>query len=1134
MTEEKAIKAQKRKRRRKRAGYGLWGLAKLTVLLVAVGLLAFALSGKPFKAPDWMQVRILEQLNSVVSDGDVQFQGIALKFSKGLQPTVTVEDLVLSNASGVVVAYVSSASASLLPTALIKGEVRPTDVSVQQATINLRRAKNGEFDLGFGVNVGEVGAPTETIGEVLDSIDLAFEAQGLSTIESIELSKLTLNFSDARARRGWLLTDGTMRLVQDAQKVGISLGFDLDYGAEQPATAEMTFETQKGSTKASFGATVSQVAARDLASQFPALAWLGVLDAPISGAIRAQIGENGLLGDMNGTLEIGQGSLRPTDDARAFGFTSARAYFGFDPVAQKIRFDELSVHTEAGLLKAEGQAYLRELTDGIPKVMLGQLRILEGLVQPEGVFAAPVAITGGAADLRLRLDPFVLTIGQAVVEDAENSYLIKGDIKADKTGWHVAMDAKANEITPDRLIALWPLAAIPNTRRWIDENVNSARIFNVNGSLRVNTDQKPIYALGYEFDGADVRYLNSLPPVKGGFGHGAIAAGLLTVVANGGQVTAPEGGALDVAGTVFQIPHIGIKGPPAVVSLKARGPIHAALSLLDQKPFEVLSKARLPVDLATGVAEISGKIKLRLVKKILIDDVDYDVAATLSNVRSDKLVEGRVVTAENLAVTATPSEVVISGASLLGDVPVQGSWVQKMGPENAGKSRLEGTVELSQRFVDEFGIGLPKGSVTGAGLGRVEIDLRRGQASRFKMVSDLNRVGLRLSDLGWSLPKNGKGLLEVSGTLGTPPNIERLVINGAGLKATGNVTLTPAGDLRSARFSRVQLAGWLDAPIELIGRGRGATPSVKISGGSIDTRKTTFGNGDGTTTGAGGALTVALDRLVVSEGITLTGFRGNFTRLRGFTGDFTARLNGKAPISGVVVPTKGGSSFRIKSKDAGAVFKAAGVLDTGRDGTMDLTLIPRSGYEGQYDGRLTGENVRIRGAPAMADLLGAISGVGLLEQLNGKGIVFTNYQVRFRLTPRQVIITSGSAVGASLGVSMDGVYNLGVSTLDMQGVLSPIYFLNGIGQILTRKGEGLFGFNYRMTGKASDPKVRVNPLSILTPGMFRELFKRQPPKVEGAPTRPAPPAPTSPAPTSPEQPTPPARKPAPPITGGDR
>jgi hypothetical protein len=55
--------------------------------------------------------------------------------------------------------------------------------------------------------------------------------------------------------------------------------------------------------------------------------------------------------------------------------------------------------------------------------------------------------------------------------------------------------------------------------------------------------------------------------------------------------------------------------------------------------------------------------------------------------------------------------------------------------------------------------------------------------------------------------------------------------------------------------------------------------------------------------------------------------------------------------------------------------------------------------------------------------------------------------------------------------------------------------LNGIGGIFTRQGEGLFGFNFTLTGTTSAPDVGVNPLSVLTPGMFREIFRRPPPKV---------------------------------------
>ena len=77
---------------------------------------------------------------------------------------------------------------------------------------------------------------------------------------------------------------------------------------------------------------------------------------------------------------------------------------------------------------------------------------------------------------------------------------------------------------------------------------------------------------------------------------------------------------------------------------------------------------------------------------------------------------------------------------------------------------------------------------------------------------------------------------------------------------------------------------------------------------------------------------------------------------------------------------------------------------------------------------------------------------------------------------------------------MDGVYDPRSRQMDMQGVVSPIYLLNRVGQIFTRRGEGLFGVNFTLRGPVRDPAVGVNPLSILTPGMFREIFRRAPPE----------------------------------------
>ena len=75
----------------------------------------------------------------------------------------------------------------------------------------------------------------------------------------------------------------------------------------------------------------------------------------------------------------------------------------------------------------------------------------------------------------------------------------------------------------------------------------------------------------------------------------------------------------------------------------------------------------------------------------------------------------------------------------------------------------------------------------------------------------------------------------------------------------------------------------------------------------------------------------------------------------------------------------------------------------------------------------------------------------------------------FRLTPEQLIVTRSSAIGPSMGLSMDGYYDLATRGMDLQGVLSPIYILNGIASIIGRKGEGFIGVNFNLKGNADRP-----------------------------------------------------------------
>jgi hypothetical protein len=360
----------------------------------------------------------------------------------------------------------------------------------------------------------------------------------------------------------------------------------------------------------------------------------------------------------------------------------------------------------------------------------------------------------------------------------------------------------------------------------------------------------------------------------------------------------------------------------------------------------------------------------------------------------------------------------------------------------------------------------------------------------------LQGIGLSLPELGWSKAPGARGRLEAEVRLGKPPNVDRIALDAPGLQATGSVAMKPGGGLDLAQFDRVQMGDWLDGRVDIRGQGPGRPVALAVVGGKVDMRRmpqasARKGQGKG-----GSPLDLRLDSLRVSDTIQLTAFQGDFSLAGGFNGSFTAGINGRAAVSGAVVPNPNGTAVRLRSADAGAVLAASGIFASARGGTLDVTLTPRA-QPGTYDGHVDMTNLRVRNTNVLADLLNAISVVGILEQLNGEGLVFNQADGDFLLTPNAVEVTRGSAMGASLGVSMAGVYKSKTGELFMQGVISPIYLLNGIGAVLSRRGEGLFGFNYALRGTSANPDVSVNPLSILTPGMFREIFRNPAPVLGG-------------------------------------
>ena len=1070
---------------------------RLSVLLVvapifAVLIGALLMLGQEITAPSWIKDRIEAQAALALGGGTLRFGEITVTVGTDLHPQVRLIDVTLRDTTGNELARVPMVQATLSPRGLLfQREILPQTVTLTGAQIALGRAADGSFAVAFGTGSGPVRR-AQTLAELLDQFDQIFERPAFAALQQMRAEGVVINYNDARAGRTWTVDGGTIALDLRDQLTQVSGDFALLSGRDFVTQLAMRYKSPRGSHAAEMSLTVIDIPARDVASQSPVLGWLSVLDAPLSAALRLETETDGTLGPFSAALKVGAGRLQPSLGAQPIGFDTARAYLDYDPEAGLIRFNQVAINSEWGAVKAEGQAFLRDIVGGFPKTLLAQFQLTDIALNPQGAYPEPVTFAQASVDFRLRLDPFDLQLGQFSLTDVSGVRMTgTGDLSASSDGWTVAVDAQVPVLGRTRAMQLWPMGIKLPTRNWFAENLIRAEFFNIAMGLRIAPETPLQLGLTTEFRDASVRFMAQMPPITAGIGHAQFAGGALTLVLDQGLVTAPQGGALDLAGSVLLIPDMARRDPPATVRLAIDSSITAALSILDQPPFRFLTKADLPVTLADGRARVAGQIDLPLAERIPQDQIIYAVTADLTDLRSDVLVPGRVLAAAGLTLTADPGGMSISGPLRLGQVPADIVWRQDFGPEGQGRSRVEGSVELSERFIDEFNIGLPPGTVNGAGRGELVLELARDAAPQFTLTSRLDGIGLRLPALNWVKPAGERGLLELSGSLGPVPRIDRITVDAAGLQAAGDIRLTAAGTLDRARFDRVQLGGWFDAPVDLVGQGRDQPAQIVIAGGQVDLRRANFGDAGG----QGGPMSIALDRLQISDGIALTAFAGEFSAAGGFGGDFAAHVNGDTAVRGTIAPQDGRAAVRIVSDDAGGVIRSAGLLATAQGGALDLTLLPAGGA-GSYDGTLHITDLRVRDAPALASLLNAISVVGLLQQLGGQGLSFSNVDASFRISPDQITVTRSSAVGPGLGISLDGIYTAASRNMDFQGVISPIYLLNGIGSILTRPGEGLIGFNFTLRGPIGDTRVGVNPFSVLTPGMFREIFRRPAPVVE--------------------------------------
>lgn len=246
---------------------------------------------------------------------------------------------------------------------------------------------------------------------------------------------------------------------------------------------------------------------------------------------------------------------------------------------------------------------------------------------------------------------------------------------------------------------------------------------------------------------------------------------------------------------------------------------------------------------------------------------------------------------------------------------------------------------------------------------------------------------------------------------------------------------------------------------------------------------------------------VRLGRKAVLQDVRASGTWGEVADRRL---EVAARTTGAATLKLALTPAGGVTAVRAETTDAGAAAQALFGVATLKGGEAVVTgRLVADGADLTLDAR----DVRLIKAPTMAQILTLGSLDGLADTLNGEGVRFTRVVAPVKLRGERITVAEARATGSALGFTTQGVADLEAGTLDFEGTLAPAYALNSaigavpiVGKMLvSREGEGVVGLGWSAKGAVDAPRIAVNPLSLMTPGVLRRIFEADPAATTTAP-----------------------------------
>ncbi|AHM04916.1 hypothetical protein roselon_02598 [Roseibacterium elongatum DSM 19469] len=379
---------------RRRVG-GRWRLAALLLLAVLPLLLALGAGGlwwrltqAPLSLPAGLQARIEAHLDAAMQANRITMGDMALALPDGGRaPAIEFRDVVMLDHDGVERAAFPALQVRVAPGPLLRGQVRPRDITVRGPGLHLTRGADGRFDVDF-MGAGR-GAAERPLTETMARLDTMFAAPAFAQLRAISATDVTLNMEDETTGPVLRVQQANATLTRNAEGLELSVTGRLQ--GLRDATVAMEFSRRSGVGETGIALRFDNLGARDLAAIDPALAWLGPMRAPISGGLMARLADDGTVSDFGGTLSIGAGEIGLGPETDPVGFDGIEAVLTYDAQQRRLAFGQLSLAAQQLSFEATGHADVSARGD----TFVGQFRLTRILAAPGDLYEEPLALGGG-------------------------------------------------------------------------------------------------------------------------------------------------------------------------------------------------------------------------------------------------------------------------------------------------------------------------------------------------------------------------------------------------------------------------------------------------------------------------------------------------------------------------------------------------------------------------------------------------------------------------------------------------------------------------------------------------------------------------------------------------------------------